>query len=335
MESKTSNVNEMKDLISIIIPVYNVEKYLANCIGSVIKQTYTNIEVLLINDGSTDNSQKICENYMERDKRVILINKENGGASDARNIGIKNSNGKYIAFVDSDDTIEENYVEYLYNLLLKYKTNMSIAAYSILSNEKIINIGQGYKETLLDVQECLDRLLCEKGFTVSPCAKLYDKKLFDNIKYPTGKLFEDNETTYKLIIECPKIAYGNESIYNYYKRENSMMTSKFNMKKLDLIELSDKMCDDIENKYPKLKNSTDKKRITARFSMLRQILVGKLDDKQKKVVKEIKKYIMKRKWQIFKNEKIDKRDKIALISLMFGNSFFAFAWKVYSKIKYR
>ena len=334
MENKFSIENNMKDLISIIIPVYNVEKYLSNCIDSVINQTYTNIEILLINDGSTDNSQKICEEYTNIDKRIILINKENGGLSDARNMGIINANGKYITFIDSDDTVKENYIEYLYKLLLKYKTNMSIAAYSVISNKKIINIGQGYKEENFNTKDCLDRLLCEKGFTVSSCAKLYNKSLFNNIRYPKGKLCEDNGTTYQLIMKCEKVAYGNDSIYNYYKRENSIMTSKFNMKKLDLIELSDKMCDDIEEKYSELKNSIDKKRITVRFSILRQILVGKLDDERKIVVKEIKKYIKPRKWQILKNSKIDKRDKIALLSLLVGNGFFAFAWKVYSKFKY-
>ena len=324
----------MSDLISVVIPVFNVENYLSKCIDSVINQTYTNIEIILVNDGSTDKSKVICEEYMSNDKRIVLIDKENGGLSDARNIGIKNAQGKYITFIDSDDDITAAYIEYLHDLLIKYDTNMSIACYSIISNDKVIDIGQGYKEELLETEICLERLLCEVGFTVSSCAKLYDKKLFDNVEFPKGKLCEDNGTTYKLIMKCKKIAYGNKSIYNYYKRENSIMTSKFNMRKLDLIELSDKMCDDVENKYPKLKLSTDKKRITARFSILRQILVGKLDNEHKVVVKEIKKYIISRKWQILKNPKIDKRDKIALISLIFGNGFFTFAWKVYSKLKY-
>lgn len=324
-----------KDLISVVIPIYNCEKYLNMCIDSVLEQTYKDIEIILIDDGSTDGSAKICEDYKNKDNRINVVYKNNGGASDARNTGIKIARGKYITFVDADDIVEKDYVKYLFYLIDKYSVNMSIAAYSIITNKRKINIGQGYVEELLDVEECLDRLLCEKGFTVSPCAKLYDKKLFESTEYPKGKLFEDNETTYKLISQCESIAYGNRSIYNYYKRENSAMTSNFNMKKLDLIELTDAMCEDIEKKHPTLKDSTDKKRITARFSILRQILVGKLDNGQKMVVKKIKKYIKDRKWQILKNTKIDKRDKIALISLMFGNVFFYFAWNVYSKIKYR
>lgn len=325
----------MNELISVIIPVYNVERYLTKCIDSVIKQTYTNLEILLINDGSTDNSPKICEEYKNKDRRIKVIHKQNGGLSDARNVGIENAQGKYITFIDSDDDIEVDYIKYLYNLIEKYNTHMSIAAYTVVSKDKKINIGQGYEEEkVLDEKKCLERLLCEQGLSVSACAKLYEKSLFENIKFPKGKLCEDNGTTYKLIMKCNKIAYGSKSVYNYYKRENSIMTSTFNMKKLDLIELTDKMCDDIESKYPELKFSTDKKRIVSRFSILRQMLVGKLNEEQKTALKEIKKYIKTRKWQILKNPKIDKRDKIALISLMFGDKFFAFAWKVYSKVKY-
>ncbi len=325
----------MNDLISIIIPVYNVEKYLSNCIDSVIGQTYKNIEIILIDDGSTDGSKRICEEYQKKDSRIRYMYEENSGAASARNLGINNSNGKYIAFIDADDIVKENYVEYMYKLILKYNTNMSIAAYSIVSKNKATDIGNGYEEELLNVETCLERLLCEKGFTVSPCAKLYDRSLFNDVKYPEGKLFEDNATTYKLIMKCNKIAYGNESIYSYYKRENSAMTSKFNMKKLDLIELTDEMCDVIDVEYPKLKFSTDKRRITSRFSILRQMLVEKLNKEQKEVVQQIKQYIIARKKQIIKNPQIDKRDKIALISIMIGNDFFSFAWNVYSKVKYR
>lgn len=323
-----------KDLISVIIPVYNVEKYLKNCLDSVINQTYKNIEIILVDDGSTDNSGKICDEYAQKDLRIKVIHKENGGLSDARNVGIEQSIGKYITFIDSDDDIDTGYVRYLYELLNRNNTKMSIAAYTVVSKEKKIDIGAGYEEKVLTTEECLDRMLCEEGFTISSCAKLYSKELFQNVQFPIAKLNEDNGTTYKLILQCEKIAYGNKSIYNYYKRENSIMTSSFNLKKLDLITLTDEMCDNIDEKYPNLKECTDKKRITSRFSILRQMLVGKLDAEQEFVMKEIERYIKKRKKQILKNKKMNKRDKIALITLLLGRSIFAFSWKVYCKIKY-
>lgn len=321
------------ELVSVVVPIYKVEKYLKNCIDSILNQTYYNMEIILVDDGSPDNCGKICNEYANKDKRIKVIHKKNGGLSDARNIGIENATGNYITFVDSDDDIEKEYIEYLYNLLKKNNTKMSIATYTIISGKKKINIGHGYKEKKLTTIECLDNMLCENGFSISVCAKLYDIRLFDKIRFPVGKLNEDNGTTYKLILQCDEIAYGNKSIYNYYKRENSIMTSQFEIKKFDLLELTDKMCDEIENIYPVLKDSTDKKRITSRFSILRQMLIGKYEDKNK--IEEIEDYILKRKNIILKDSKMSTRDKIALlILLILGKKIFSFSWKIYCKIKY-
>lgn len=323
-----------RDLISVIIPVYNVEKYLKNCLDSVINQTYKNIEIILVDDGSTDDCPNICDEYALKDTKIKVIHKQNGGLSDARNVGIEQARGKYITFIDSDDDVETEYVEYLYNLLITNNTKMSIAAHTVVSKKNKINYGIGYLDKVLTTEECLDRMLCEKGFFISACAKLYSKELFDDIEFPRGKLNEDNGTIYKLIFKCENIAYGNKSIYNYYKRENSITTSKFTLKKMDLIELTDKMCDEIDEKFPQLKESTDKKRITSRFSILRQMLVNELNEEQKQVEQKIEKYIKQRKKMILKNKKMDKRDKIALIALMIGKKFFAFSWELYYKIKY-
>ena len=130
---------EEKDrLVSIIVPVYNVEKYLSKCIEILINQTYTNIEILLINDGSTDNSKKICEQFKEKDSRIKLINKENGGLSDARNKGLQEAIGKYIAFVDSDDYVEKNYIETLYSLITKFNSEIAIADFRVIKGAKKI-----------------------------------------------------------------------------------------------------------------------------------------------------------------------------------------------------
>lgn len=323
-----------KDLISIIIPVYNVEKYLRNCLDSVLAQTYKNIEIILVDDGSTDGCSEICDEYAKKDSRIKVIHKEYEGVSEARNVGLEQVKGKYIAFVDSDDTVSTDYIEYMYRLLVENNTKMVIATHTVVSNKKRINFGDGYTEKVLTTEEALDRMLCENGFYIAVWAKLCDKELFDNIKFPKGKINEDNLVTPKLILQCEKIAYGNKSIYNYNKRKNSITMSKFNLSKMDLIELTDEMCDEIESKYPNLKDSTNKKRVTSRFSVLRQMALVKLNEQEKILEKEIVKYIKQRKNEILKNDKTSKRDKIALIALMIGKSFFTFSWKVYSKIKY-
>lgn len=324
----------MDALISVIVPIYNVEKYLKQCIESIINQTYKNIEILLIDDGSTDNCGKICDEYEKKYNKIKVFHKENGGLSDARNYGIERANGDYITFIDSDDNVTDDYVEYLYNLICKYDAKMSIASYSVVSHEKVIDLSKGFKEELLTTEEALRRMLSEKGFTVSSASKMFKKEILDDIRFPYGKLCEDNGTIYKAIMKCDKIPYGNKSIYNYYKRENSIMTSKFNKGRLDLLEMVDNMSSDIIAVYPDLKDTVEKKQITSRFSILRQMLVEKLNEEEKNIERNIEKYVKDRKKEILKGKQYDKRDKFAMISLLLGRKFFAFSWKVYCKIKY-
>lgn len=320
------------DLISIVIPVYNVEKYIDDCLISVLNQSYSNIEIILVNDGSTDRSGQICDKYLEQDKRIKVIHKKNGGLSDARNVGIENSIGKYITFIDSDDIVTDDFIYYLYNLIVKYKVDMSVCAYSVVTKDgKHLNTGIGYTERKMNRIETLDNMLCENGFTVSSCAKMYLLKLFDDIEFPIGKLCEDNATTYKLIEKCDYIAYGNESKYLYYKRDNSIMTSNFNLRKLDLLELVDDMAIDLM-KYPELKDAVLKKRISSRFSILRQIVFS--DYYNSSITDEVVNFLLKNKKFIIKSKKIEKREKIALIILFFGKRFFKFSWSFYEKLRY-
>jgi glycosyltransferase involved in cell wall biosynthesis len=160
----------MSDLISIVVPVYNVESYLEKCIDSILNQSYSNFELILVNDGSTDNSGKICSDFEKKDSRIKVINKDNGGLSDARNHGIDIASGRYITFIDSDDFVEVDYIFYLYNLLKKYGTKISICAYNILlENGEKINLGKGFEETLMSKEDSFKRMLNEEGFSVSAC----------------------------------------------------------------------------------------------------------------------------------------------------------------------
>ena len=324
---------EKKDLISIVIPIYNVEQYLENCINSVLKQTYSNIEIILVDDGSPDNCGKICDLYKKKDCRIKVVHKQNGGLSDARNCGILNSTGKYVTFIDSDDDITQDYIEYLYNLIKKYKTKMSICSFNTVTSNKIINNGKKYSEELLNTEECLDRLLCSKGFNVSACAKMYDLSLFDNISFPKGKICEDNGTTYKLIIKCDNIAYGNKSKYNYYMRDASIMTSSFNINRLALINFTDEMADIVLKKYPNLSKATEKRQIESRFSILRQIVVLKTNE-FKEIEKDIIDYLKEHKKALFTNKKLAVRDKFAYITLLINKRLFKLSWKLYCKVKY-
>lgn len=322
----------MSDLISIVVPVYNVESYLEKCIDSILNQSYSNFELILVNDGSTDNSGKICSDFEKKDSRIKVINKDNGGLSDARNHGIDIASGRYITFIDSDDFVEVDYIFYLYNLLKKYGTKISICAYNILlENGEKINLGKGFDETLMSKEDSFKRMLNEEGFSVSAWAKMYDLELFTGVRYPFGKLCEDNGTTYKLIDKVDKVAYGNIPKYNYLKRNGSIMLSDFNLRKLDMIDLTDVMCDYLESKYPALNDVILRRRVYSRFNILRQ-LDGKSETKQ--IEQEMKHFILSYKKEIFFKNAFSLRDKLATFFLLFGKKTFDFAWKMYSKVVY-
>ena len=225
------------DLISIIIPVYKVEKYLEKCIESVFKQTYTNLQIILVDDGSPDNCGKICDEYAKKDSRIEVIHKANGGLSDARNVGISKAKGRYIGFVDSDDYIKEDMYEILLNLIKKYDADVSICnLYDVIDgNECIRNKENGIREySRIDI---LKEILLDKNIQSYAWNKLYKKELFDEIKYPIGKKYEDIGTTFYLFEKCNKIVVTSEPEYYYLKRADSLVNNVTESTILDYTEI--------------------------------------------------------------------------------------------------
>ena len=226
-----------KDLISVIVPVYKVEKYLEKCIESVLKQTYTNLQIILVDDGSPDNCGKICDEYAKKDSRIEVIHKANGGLSDARNVGISKAKGRYIGFVDSDDYIKEDMYEILLNLIKKYDADVSICnLYDVIDgNECIRNKENGIREySRLDI---LKKVLLDKNIQSYAWNKLYEKELFDEIKYPIGKKYEDIGTTFYLFEKCNKIVVTSEPEYYYLKRADSLVNNVTESTILDYTEI--------------------------------------------------------------------------------------------------
>lgn len=227
-----------EELISIIIPVYNVEKYLEKCINTIINQTYINIEVILVNDGSTDKSLNICNEFKEKDKRIKIINKKNGGLSDARNAGIKNAHGKYICFIDSDDYIHEKYVEELYNLIVKNNSQIAVCNFERVDEEGRCLSTNNIIAEVISGKKTIEKLSNKEFAPVGVVVwnKLYDINLFENIKYPIGKIHEDAFVIYKLYYLAEKVAITSKSLYYYRKVPTSIMNKKFNLKRLDILQ---------------------------------------------------------------------------------------------------
>lgn len=227
--------------ISIIVPIYMVENYLSECIESIIHQTYSNLEIILVNDGSTDKCPQICEDYAKRDSRIVVINKPNGGLSDARNAGIDYATGEYLMFVDSDDYIALNMVELLYNVLKDVDADMSICNFKYVSDELDVdfkNCNLPIKDEILTGKDILLKKMFQHrgGYWVIACNKLYKRKLFENVRFAIGKIHEDEFIIHQILLQCQRVACVSEMLYFYRQRNTSIIGQAVSLKRLDAVE---------------------------------------------------------------------------------------------------
>lgn len=237
--NSTYEVSYEEELISIVVPVYNVEKYLEKCVNSIIQQSYKNIEIILVDDGSQDSSGKICDLLESNYRNIKVIHKNNGGLSDARNMGIKKAKGNYISFVDSDDQISENLIKILYNTLKKTNSDISICDPCHVFNSKKIIYTTDNTIKIFKKNEAISELFYQKSFLFSAWGKLYKKELFNGIAFPKGKIFEDVATIPLLFEEANLISYCPARLYAYMHREGSITTSNFSKRDLDIIDICD------------------------------------------------------------------------------------------------
>jgi len=253
----------MNDLISVVVPVYNVEKTLERCIESIQNQTYQNIEILLINDGSKDSSLKICEKYAKKDKRIHVFSKENGGLSSARNMGIDNMKGKYVTFVDSDDYIDPVMIEELYKLLKsKPSISMAICPCHVVRKQhqeiKKVENPQIIYYTNLELCDKIQSFI-SGGVGEVAWGKLYDVALFENTRYTEGMINEDVAIIHELYYNCNKAVFTSQPYYYYCVYDtNSIMRSKYSIKKLDLLKALEKRMEFYQGKNEYLLNKTRK-----------------------------------------------------------------------------
>ena len=225
--------------LSIIVPVYKVEKQLERCIRSILNQSFTNFELILVDDGSPDKCGEICDEYEKKDKRIKVIHKKNGGLSDARNAGLNIAKGKYIGFVDSDDIIHSEMYERMYNCITKYNVDIVQCKFRKFKSIEDINKFSNIKDANIEYytsKEAIIDMIDNNKINVNTWNKLYKRELFENERFPKGKIHEDEFLTYKLIYKSNKIAYINEELYYYYQNDNGIMNGSNLIKRLDRIE---------------------------------------------------------------------------------------------------
>ena len=225
--------------LSIIVPIYKVEKQLEQCIKSILNQSFTNFELILVDDGSPDMCGHICDEYEKKDSRIKVIHKKNGGLSDARNAGLDIALGKYIGFVDSDDIIHPQMYEKLYNCINKSNLDIVQCKFKRFKSIEEININISDSELNFkeyNSQDAIIDLIDNNKINVNAWNKLYKRELFQNERYPKGKIHEDEFLTYKLIYNSSKIGYIDEELYYYYENNNGIMNGSNILKRLDRIE---------------------------------------------------------------------------------------------------
>ena len=310
--------------ISIIIPVYNVEKYLSKCLDSVINQIYKNLEIILIDDGSPDNCGKICDEYAKKDSRIKVIHKENGGVSSARNIGLDIATGDYIGFIDSDDYIELDMFECLVNSIIKYNLDICECNFIIEEKNNISYVKCKY-ENILENRDVIKNFLSD-NIRPETCNKLYKKELFDNIRFDTNIILgEDAFINYQIMKRASKIYNINQYKYHYVKREGSAMNSSITKKSLGNIDTIETMIENEKNDI-ELYNICIYRYLRTCFTKLNLMVLNNSYENFNYVREKVLKY----KKYIVKN--CDTKFRIGMLMLMLGQNFYKYGLKFEFKI---
>lgn len=317
-----------KPLISVIVPAYNVEKFIGKCIDSILRQSFKDFEVLLIDDGAKDSTPEICDACAKKDSRIKVYHKENGGLSDARNYGIDRMQGKYVTFIDSDDYVDSGYFEYLYGLITQ-EEDIQIAICgkkSVREDENASPDPETFHE-IITGERAVQKMLCGHGSGHSAWGKLYSADLWKTVRYPKGKIYEDYATTYRVMALVDKAAWGNAAMYFYVQHIESIMHQKCSRRSLSLVDIADEETEFIVKKWPALKQEALARKVTSELKCLQNILNAKneeFDDYKQKIVEDVRRH----KGELLASKKVALKTKIKIIALLLGEKTFGFIYNL-------
>ena len=263
-------------LISIIVPVYNISGYILKCLNSIKQQSYSNLEIIIVDDGSTDNSGEICDEFSKNEERARIFHKKNGGLSSARNFGKSKAKGGIIAFIDGDDYIDVDFVKIMYEAMVKDDSDVVICGYNDVKPKRGVLSGKSATARLLVKQENLDILASNK---------LYKKELFEenNIEYPVGCNHEDSLTTYKVLAAAKKVSYISQPLYNYIRRADSIMGQANIAERLKMRERAAEESVSYFKKDSFLRQAAEVAVLTAKYAFIDAVIHKEIDKKYFKV----------------------------------------------------
>lgn len=307
---------ENEPRITIVVPVFNCEAYIEDCIRSIINQTYKNLEIIIVDDGSTDSTGEICDFLKKEDDRILVIHKSNAGVAKARNEGAKLSNSKYIAFIDGDDIVHPIYIQYLYSLLKKNNADIAICGIqtfydkSELSKNKLQEV---YPIEIYSGEEALEKMLYRKDISASPCVKIVKKNICEKNLFPEKTLFEDLGVVYKWFAASTRVVYSPMPLYYYLTRIGSRQHSSFSIEKWDLIDISEEILRFVQREYPDCIAAGKNRLFVSCLQILRDIPIIEFPDEYHC----LKKRIINLRGDVIKDYKSKKSTRIlALLSFI-------------------
>lgn len=313
-------------LVSIIIPVYNVEDYLPVCMQSVFKQDYTNLEIILVDDGSTDRSGMMCDKYAELDNRVQVDHKQNGGLSDARNVGLSKLHGEYVFFLDSDDVLHEHAISCM--VAIQEKTSADIVMSSLCMFVDVLPefiMSEDYK--LYETKRIIEKMLYNESIGNEACGKLFRAKLWEENQFPVGILYEDLAVIYDMVSKANQVALCENAFYYYRVRETSIIQKPVTQDNMVLMDISKRVSDRLLERYPDLSVAIYRLHIVLYMKLLKKILDKGFDcfqDEQRRIVEQVRKYGRK----LLFEKRVRSIDKIKIVTLLIHKRLFYAVYKI-------
>lgn len=309
------DINHCMPLVSIIVPVYKVEDYVERCVNSILSQTYQNLEVILVDDGSPDSCGAICDRFASHDDRVKVIHQENQGQSAARNHAALEAKGEYIVFVDSDDFISEDHVECLLKMLLKHDADIAIASLFYYYEGQPVPVPSGGDQVKeMNAEEAIIAMNYNRGFGAMPWSKIYKKELILAHPYPVGVIYEDLATTYKIFSDAQKLVYCNKRIYYWSQRAGSTMHRQFSERQLNGLKAVKEQIQFVKQKHPAVLPSAHARYVFKLIELI-EIALNSTDSRQ--FFRMLKKE-MRYAGEVLKNPHVKKSLKLRLVAVQIG-----------------
>ena len=304
------------DLVSVIVPIYGVEEYLEKCVNSIIRQTYKNLEIILVDDGSRDACPGMCDDFAKNDCRVVVIHKKNGGQAEARNFGIDVAKGDYLAFVDGDDWIENTMIEHLLETCKKYDVPVSTCGRYLTDGNSVKGVAFTGQQAVCSSEVALKEILSGKSMDVAPFDKIYKREVFNGVRFPVGEVNEDIAIFYKLVDNAQRVAHSGTVEYYYRNRPGSTTKLAYNYKVRKIIEKNlDSIEEYVDDKYPSCKQSFNRYKAINIYALLNKYIkcVGtKKTDEYK--------YLMRKFWNnrkyFFGDEQTNVKDKVIAVLII-------------------